>query len=1790
MLTISGYEIFTLLHEGEHSQVYRGSRRADGKAVVLKTLHRSIPDPEQIARYRQEYAITQALQQVPGVIRTYGLEQAAHRPVIVLEDYGAQTLGEHLDQQPLAVEVFLQQAIALATILGEVHQAHVIHKDINPANILIHPLTHEIRLIDFGLASQLSRETPTVSGVGRLEGTLPYLSPEQTGRMNRALDYRSDFYSLGATFFEMLTGQPPFQFQDPLELIHAHIARTPPHLSTLRPGVPAAIAAIVHKLLEKRAEDRYQSARGLIADLQHCQTLGGQSQGLVFDLGCQDISDRFQIPQKLYGRSGEVAQMLAAFERVNPLELADGRPRGMRELVLVSGYSGIGKSVLVQEVYRPITGRRGYLIGGKFDALQRNVPYRAFINAFSDLMAQILTETDAQLDRWRARLHQHLGGNLPVLTALVPSLSLVVGEQPPPVPVPGAEAQNRILLALQSLVRVFAQPHHPLVIFLDDLQWADAASLKLMQRLLTEPDAHSLLLIGAYRDNEVGATHPLTLTLAQLKQAGGVYETVQLQPLALAEIAELVGDTLHCDQAAAVPLATLLQTKTGGNPFFLGEFLRTLYRDRLITFNGEQGQWQWDLSAIQQRNVTDNLVDMLATGLQQLPLASQRVLQYAACMGTPFDLRSLAQVLEQPLTLTAEQLWEALQAEVVLPVGETYRLTSVASLSDRPLRYRFAHDRIQQAAYSLLPQAERVAVHYRVGRRLLELASQEQETDRLFQIVNQLNLGQVEASEEQVILVGLNLRAGRQAKASAAYDTALTYLQRALELLGCQGWHEHPRLAADLHQEAAEVACLCGQYPLMSELTAEALAHVWTLEQRTALHLIQLQATILQNQPYQAVHQALPLLQPLGMRFPRRWRMAYVITGLMATRLRLMGWSDQALRSLPAMTDPQRLAVMALLERIGTSAYVATPDLSPLITFRILQWSLRYGYAAPTPMAFASYGLVMAGIMGDIKTGYRYGQMAVQMADRFESPMIRCRTQFLVNYLVNHWQESLAEIAPRMEDIYQLGLAAGDLEYGAFALYTAVQLRLLAGEPLPDMAQRLADSAETIERLQQQTALKWIRTTQDLVASLTASLADDSSPEVKVAVADADADGDRTGAFLASTYRLRLYYLFGQPDQALVEAERAQPFLDSAVSAPTMAVHTLFLALSQVAHWPHARPGQQRRYGRFIRQAQRQFRRWATHAPENYAVGRWLLAAEVARHRGRLSVALRAFQKALNLSQTHRRLPDEALVHERMGALYLQLNQPVAAAAHLNRAYRCYQLWGATTKALLLHCQYPYLIDVSSDGSLSKRVTTHQSTTGTTGHLIEALDFSSVMKASEAIAREIELAPLVTRLMEILLESAGAECGVLLVNQQGTLQAAASGAITQGTTAIQPQQLGEAAPSWPLAIVQYVMRTQQSLVLANASQDVRFGQDAYIQARQPQSVLCAPLKKQGRLTGLVYLENNLMANAFTPDRLEVINLLSAQAAIALDNACLYTDVAELNKAYARFVPRQFLQHLNKSSITEVNLGDQVQVEMSVMFADIRAFTTLSETLTPQANFEFINDYLACMEPIIVEHGGFIDKYIGDAIMALFSGPADDAVRAGIAMQQALMTYNARRQRQGQSPIRIGIGVNTGSLMLGTVGGPNRMDGTVISDAVNLSARLEELTKTYSTAFLIGHPTYQRLRYPQHHCIRKIGQATVKGKRQLITVYEVFDGDPDSLKQGKLATLTEFQQGVEQYDSGNPHLALTHFERCHEVAPLDPVTRYYLHRCRNPSPDREANLSGLLDPEPASNGYPDAMLP
>jgi predicted ATPase/class 3 adenylate cyclase/GAF domain-containing protein/tRNA A-37 threonylcarbamoyl transferase component Bud32 len=1801
MSVLLGYQILAKIYESSKSLVYRGIREEDNKAVILKFLKEDYPTPEEIVRYKQEYEITHSLC-IEGVVRAYSLEKYKNTPVIIFEDLGGESLKILMNNKAFTIKEFLFLAINIAEILGEIHSSHIIHKDINPSNIVFNPYTKQLKLIDFGISTILSSENPTIKNPNILEGTLAYISPEQTGRMNRLLDYRTDFYSLGATFYELLTNQLPFDTTYAVELVHCHIAKQPVAPHELNPEIPKAVSSIVMKLLAKTAEERYQSAWGIKADLEECLfQLQNNSQISNFPLGLYDISDRFQIPQKLYGREAEVETLLAAFERVSgeeQLTTDNGQSTTNRsELMLVSGYSGIGKSALVQEIYKPITKHRGYFISGKFDQFQRNIPYSAFVSAFSNLVRQLLTETEASLAQWREKLLAAFGANGQVIIDVIPEVELIVGKQSEVPDLAAAEAQNRFNLVFQNFIKVFTQPEHPLVMFIDDLQWADVASLKLIKLLMSAPDSQYLFFIGAYRDNEVNTAHPLMLTVDEIREAGVTVECISLSPLDLTNVNQLISDTLICSPGETIFLAELVLLKTGGNPFFLQEFLQSLYAEKLIKFEftrlnkGEsQGRWQWDLEQIKAQGITDNVVELMANKIQKMSASTQRVLQVAAAIGNQFGLQILAIVLEKSEKETALDLHQAIAEGLVLPIGDAYKLMGDWGLetgkesSQLPItnyqapaliEYKFAHDRIQQAAYSLIPVQDKQAVHWQVGQLLLHNTPPQVLQQKIFDIVNHLNFGfefsAVQSERDE--LAQLNLIAGKKAKASAAYEPAWNYLRVGMDCLSAESWLRQYALTLALHVEAAEAAYLSGNFEEMERLAAVVLQQAKTLLDKVNVYELKIQACTAHNKPLEAVKTALSILRMLGINFPKKPNKIDILLKLVRTKLRLAGKRIEDLIELPEMTDPYKLAAMRILSDVASAAYFATPELFPLIVFEQVNLSLKHGNTSASSYAYATYGLILSGeAVGDVESGYQFGQLALRLLDKFNAKELKARTFFVVNYFIRHWKEHLKETLTPLLDAYLIGLETGDLQYAAYAASVYSYHSYVLGKELAKLEREMAMYSNVLSQLGQETAFHYIQLNRQVVLNLMGRTEDkcrligESYDEDKMLPIHLEANAKNICHSLYF-YKLFICYLFQDYQQALENASLAEKSQDSAVGS--IPLSHFYNSLVHLAIYSDAPKSEQKRIILKVKFNQNKLKEWAHNAPMTHLHKFYLVEAEQHRVLGHNAEATDCYDKAIELAKENEYINEEALARELAAKFYLALGKVKIAQVYLLDARYCYRQWGAIAKVKDLEARYPQLLSKKSTAQL--RV----SETSSGSESTEVLDLASVMKATQVISGEMLLDKLLAKLMKILIENAGAQKGFLILEQAGKLLIEAEGAAKEDSVSvlqsvpIEPVGVYGSTVLLSSAIINYVARTKESVVLNDATREGQFTKDSYITQNQPKSILCVPLINQDKLISIVYLENNLTAGAFTPDRLEVIKLLSAQAAIAIANAKLYSEVkasesklTQFNEASSRFVPRQFLQFLEKESIVDINLGDSVQKEMSVLFSDIRDFTTLSESMAPEDNFKFINAYLSRMEPAIVAHQGFIDKYIGDAIMALFSGSADDALLAGIAMLHRLTEYNQHRANSGYVPIHIGIGINTGSLMLGTVGGQNRMDSTVISDAVNLASRIEGLTKKYGVSLLMSHHTFSQLEDVNQYAFRLIDRLQVKGKSAEVSVYEVFDADPPKLREGKLITKTAFEEALLLYNLDSFRKAAKLFEEVLILNPEDRVAQIYLERCQS----------------------------
>ncbi|MBI3786442.1 MAG: AAA family ATPase [Deltaproteobacteria bacterium] len=1795
MFSLTGYKPLDVIHQGPRRAVLRALSLKDQRSVIVKMLVGEYPSQRELARLRHECELVQRAAGEDAA-QVCELREEGNGLALILEDIGGAAMSKLLAERRMDLDRFFDIALQLTRALGKIHQRQIIHKDINPSNIVLNLQTGELRIIDFGIASLLSREDPQVGSPGMIEGTLAYISPEQTGRMNRAIDWRTDFYSLGATFYQMLTGRLPFETPDAMELVHCHIARTPPAPHDVDATVPPMLSCIVLKLLAKTAEERYGSASGLAADLEECRRQWRAHRKIeLFVPGKHDINDRFQIPQKLYGRETEVAALMSAFDRVSD---------GATELMLVCGYAGIGKSALVNEIHKPVVAKRGYFVSGKCDQLQRNVPFASVLMAMNELVRQLLTESDEQLAAWRDRLRRALGPNGQVVADVIPDLQLVIGPQPPVPDLPPGPSQNRFNLVFQQFIGVFTSAEHPLVIFLDDLQWSDSASLALLEVLLADLETRWLLLIGAYRDSEVGPDHPLRVTLDKLAARATPFSEVALTPLDLPTVTDLVCDTLHSDGARGGELAELVLQKTAGTPFFVSEFLKTLHEDGHLRFEPGSGRWTWELERLRSLQMTDNVVDLMAQKLRKLPARTRAVVELAACIGAEFDVDMLSLVAGQSRALIMPSLWELLLAGFILPVGSEYRLAFAASAgngdeatgaSSEKARFRFLHDRVQQAAYSLIEPEQRPHTHLRIGRLLMAASERSAISDLSFDVVDHLNRGRdlIDARGEQDRLLWLNLAATCKAKAATAFGPALAYATAGISLIDEDRWRRDPGSCFRLHIEAAECAYLVGDYERMEELCRVALTRARSPLEQAEVHEVRIKACMARNELTEAVQTARQALLPLGVRLPRKASKAHVLPGL-AHAMWLIGRRHTAeLALLPEMTDPVQLVVMRILTTVAQPAYYAAPDLLPVILLRMVVISLRYGNTPLAPYAWMSYAHIINLVFGKARVALRYGEFSRQLLEHYGATEYRAKIEFMFHTFVRHWTTHWRETLAPLLSAYQYGLQTGDLEYGATAIHLYCYHLFSVAKELAFVEAEMARYNAAIVAMKQVRSENNARLRYQVVLNLIGGSAQPwrlvgEQFDEDQALPEMDRVQDQTALSQFHLYRAQLSYLFGQSAEAVEHIERAGAYVEGLNGLILMAIYRQYqaLILLEAAAKPETAPRLRRRYQRRAAAARRDLAKWAAMAPMNHTHRVELIDAERAALHGRDLEAIALYDRAIASARENEYIADEALALERAAYFHLARGRVRIARGYARDARHTWLRWGAGAKVAQLDALYPELL-FGGDGRNTVATSALHVTESTTAVTLDdagrsagdRLELSTVMKASHAIAGEIILPRLLERLMRLAIENAGAEKGFLIFETDGRLCIEAEGALDSDIVPVLRSVPIDTAPGeearLPASIVKYVARTLEAVVLNDASLPGRFSRDPYVVAHRPRSVLCAPLLDQGKLSAVIYLENNLTTAAFTPSRLEMLRMLSAQAAISIDNARLYAEQLQLTEAQSRFVPGEFLHSLNRETIVDVALGDNVRKEMTVLFSDIRGFTTLVENMSPAEHIGFINSYLSYMEPAIRDNGGFVDSYIGDAIMALFDGSADRAVQAGIDMGRNLDRLNDERAQRGQAPIQIGVGVNTGILTLGTIGGPTHIKCGVIGDSVNLAARVESLTKTYGAALLISHHTRERLADPGRYPMRQIARVQVMGKSVPVTLYEILDAETAPRRAAKLATLAAFERGVAAYYRADFAAARQQFATCVERYEHDVAARAYLARCEQyAATDRRDGWDGV----------------
>ena len=1555
LFTLTGYHFTEQIYSSSKTIVCRGIREQDQKSVIIKLMQNEYPTFSEIAQFRNQYTISKNLN-VPGIVKPYSLETYRNGYALILEDFGGISLKDAFSvrcqegENPNFLDQFFHIAIEITSAIEGMHRDRVIHKDLKPSNILINPSTLEVKLIDFSIASLLPREIPFITNPNVLEGTLAYISPEQTGRMNRGIDYRSDFYSLGVTFFELLTGKLPFMTTDSMELVYCHIAKQPPKANLINPNIPPILSEIISKLMAKNAEDRYQSALGLKHDLEVCRQQWQETVNIAFfELAQQDICDRFLIPEKLYGRQREVKTLLAAFERVTS---------GSTEMILVAGSSGIGKTAVVNEVHKPIVRQRSYFIKGKFDQFKRDIPLSGLVQAFRDLIGQLLSETDAQIEYWKANILSVLGEEGQVITDVIPELESIIGKQSPVTELSGNAIQNRFNFLFKKFLRVFTTKDHPLVIFLDDLQWADTTSLKCIELLMSETTTVNqntslsspfvsetnkdretdggLLLIGAYRDNEVSKLHPFELTIKEIEQTGATINTITLDPLNQGDLSLLIGNTMRCEENLAIPLTQMVFTKTKGNPFFTHQFLKCLHSDGLIAFNFELGYWQCDIPKVKALALTDDVVEFMGLQLMKLPSHTQKVLKLAACIGNEFDLKTLTIIHEESAVDTASDLWEALVEGLVFSQVEFYKLSDKGATTHKPIndekelslpKYKFVHDRVQQAAYSLIAEDNKQSIHLKIGELLLRSIPVAKQEEKIFDLVNQFNMALplISLQAERDELARMNLIAGRKALASTAYPAAVKYLTTGIELLTDDSWERKYELALGLYQTAAEAAYLAGDFEQTEQFAEVVLTRAKTLLEKVKVYEVKIQADGAQNQALKAVNTALTVLKQLGVEFPENPSQSDVQLAMAEIALNMAGKHIDDLINLPNMTEARPLAAMRILSSAIVLAYQSVPQLFPLIIFKQINLSLKHGNAPLSAFAYVTYGLMLCGVMGDIESGYQFGKLAETLLAKFNAKEVKAKVVLTFNGAIRHWKEHAREMLKPLLESYSVGVETGDLEFAAHSLNAYSYCSYFTGRELTGLESEILNYSNAIAKIKQETILNWNKIYRQSILNFLGYVANpcdligESYDENKMLPILHKAN-DAIGLLFLYFCKLQLCYLFQEFPQAVENATLAEKYLDGVKGHLVLPVFHFYDSLARLAVYADAPGSEKKCILEKIQVNQEKMQHWTHHAPMNYLHKFYLVEAERHRLLGEYLKAMDDYDRAIFLAKENAYINEEALAYELAAKFYLEWGKKKIAATYLTDAYYCYVRWGALAKVEDLQKRYPQLLAAimqqekfsfhpngKSTASIhisSSVPNTKETVTSSKTSIYNMLDLAAVIKASQALSGEIELEQLLSTLITVVMENAGAsKCALILSKGKNlglTVTAVGSSSTFAPISTEFPSIYLESSCDVPITLINYVKDTKEIFVIDDAKTvDFLIG-DRYIVRQQPKSLLCIPIINQGKLLGILYLENNLTTGVFTRDRIEILKLLTTQAAISLENATLYKNLTQANESLEEY--------------------------------------------------------------------------------------------------------------------------------------------------------------------------------------------------------------------------------------------------------------------------------------------------
>jgi len=1634
-----------VIHYGADSLIIKSPAKDNGKPTCLKIINEEFPSPELINQLENEFEICSKTTN-SSIRKALRKEKQDEHAALVLEYIDGKNLAQFLAEENPEFENQLRLAASIAKALYDLQKENIFHGQLHPHNIIVESSTHRPYLIDFGHATvgNAFGNSHKFSNEKEID-YLKYIAPEQTGRINRSIDNRADLYSFGVILYQLFTGSVPFESDEALELMYAHVAKTPEEPRRVNKDIPQAVSDIVMTLLSKNAEDRYQSAFGVMADLEKCLHQYESHQRIdEFRLAMQDFSGKLFIKGKLYGREKEIAYLDDLFSSC---------ANGKKSTLLLSGYSGSGKSSLIESLLKPVSKKKGYFIKGKFDQISSDTPYSTFVQAFNELIQMILTGEDAYRLRWRKRIMETMGGSVKVLTEFIPGIEELTGKLPDIPLLKGVEAQNRFNYEFARFIKTIADKEHPLVLFVDDLQWADASSLSLIKIIAENRDIEYVMLIGAYRKNEVDENHPLTKKINELREENVGFEEMELGDLSFEDVNNLIEGALGTNLKHTSFLSEIIYNKTKGNAFYTWQFLKSIYDERFLWFDFDKQHWQWNGDLIMQMNVSGNVVDLMTAYVQKLPIETLSLLETASTIGNRFDKRILAVVKQADEKKLESQLNIAVSDGLLIPSGD---------------EYKFAHDRVQQAIYSLIPDREKTSYHLLNGRRLAAYYEGNEQQEKIFEIVNQWNLGAALLTDkkEKTYLGNLNLQAGKKAMASTAYPQALQYFEKGIFVVDEGEWETQYNFLSELTTSAAEAAYLSGEYEKVDRHVQSIILHSHSLIDSVRGYEIEIKKLIAQNKLIEAIKLGLQILSKLGSKLPINPGMLSVLKDLLQTRWLLRNKTADYFNQLPEMEDEQKKAAMRIMSEISSASYFAVPNLVPVLVFKMVKMTVKHGLSVKSPFSFAAYGYILSAHLKQINKGSRMGEVAMQLAKKINAEAAMGSIIATSNLFLDHWKKPLPELNNDLERAFKLSIEYGDNEYASYAAHNLVYHSFITGVSLHTLSKKAETLDLQIEKFKQNLTLKRVRLFRQAIDNI---LYETDSPDLlqgniyDESILDIGEVTKENEVYFQNLFILKTYLalLFNNSEHAKKHISQAEKFQETVKGTSLNSLFYFFRSLAIADS--SVNTAVKSPILRQVKKDIKELKRLEKLAPQYNRHKTLLLQAEYYYLKGEMENAKIFYDKALTTATENGMVNELAFCWERAGQFFLNTKQDLLADFYLQNAYSTYRRWGADAKLKQMEKRYTHLHS-------GKPIIWHNDTAQeTVQERRGSLDMETVLKASSAISGEIVLSRLLRKMMQIISESAGAQTGYLIMEKKG--ERCIEAEIKTEDETIEVLQSVPVHRSGLLAesILNYVYLTRETVILDDAMKSQLFGNDDFIKRNDCKSILCIPLMNMGRVQAVIYLSNDLTYGAFTENRVALLEVLASQMAISIDNALFYNELE--NKVEERtnelYIEKKKSDDLLLNILPEIVAQELKQTGRTtprsyevatVMFTDFENFTVRSEKLSPEELVSIIDSCFKKFDEIISRHNIEKIKTIGDAYLCVSGLPdtkdhnAVNVIHAAMEIIAVIKELKEANTESGFFDIRIGI--HTGPLVAGVVGN-KKFAYDIWGDTVNTAARMEQ---------------------------------------------------------------------------------------------------------------------------------------